>query len=151
MKIETQRLVDDRHVTLSTVHVNGRFYCFWLEPSGNPEYTNWPMRIPAGEYSVVARTHGGVFNRMHKKYGYTFVPEIEDVPGRTNILIHIGNTHADTKGCPLPGTEPRFPRHAPMWVARSHDAMLPLYRSLKVAYAARDNVTLIIRDEGDDL
>ena len=49
--------------------------------------------IPAGIYEcklVDSPTHGTVF-------------EITGVPGRTNVLIHPGNTEIDTKGCPLLG------------------------------------------------
>jgi hypothetical protein len=50
--------------------------------------------IPPGLY-LLRRT-------VYQKYGYeTF--EVTDVPGRTRILFHPGNTEEDTEGCILVG------------------------------------------------
>lgn len=52
-------------------------------------------RIPAGEY---------VFRRyLSPKRGIELF-KTEDVPGRTAIEIHVGNTTADTEGCILVGS-----------------------------------------------
>ena len=49
--------------------------------------------IPAGTYAC---------KRVDSpRFGDTF--EITDVPGRSHILFHRGNTEADTKGCVLVG------------------------------------------------
>lgn len=50
--------------------------------------------IPIGEYECIP--HYGI-----KYFG---VWEVTNVPGRTNILIHNGNTIDDTQGCILVGT-----------------------------------------------
>lgn len=52
-------------------------------------------RIPAGTYPA--------HRKLSPKRGYE-VFELENVPGRTNIEIHIGNTTADTEGCILLGS-----------------------------------------------
>lgn len=49
--------------------------------------------IPAGTYTV--KRH------VSPKFGNCF--RVEDVPGRSEILIHAGNTHVDTHGCILLG------------------------------------------------
>jgi hypothetical protein len=50
--------------------------------------------IPAGTYTV---------KRVNSpKFGLTF--EVTNVPARSNILFHSGNTHRDTLGCILIGT-----------------------------------------------
>lgn len=51
--------------------------------------------IPAGRY-LCRRVDSPHF-------GNTF--EITDVPGRTHVLLHKGNTLADTRGCVLVGEE----------------------------------------------
>ncbi len=51
--------------------------------------------IPAGSYLCRRRNT--------PQHGDTF--EVMDVPGRTAILIHSGNTEADTEGCILLGKE----------------------------------------------
>ena len=48
--------------------------------------------IPAGEYRLKMT--------VSPKYGTCY--KVIDVPGRTNILIHTGNTVDDTLGCILP-------------------------------------------------
>tara|TARA_R110001632_G_scaffold231703_1_gene370808 strand:+ start:23095 stop:23526 length:432 start_codon:yes stop_codon:yes gene_type:complete len=49
--------------------------------------------IPLGNYKVVARQSA----RYNKHY------HIQDVPGRSFVLIHIGNYYTQTKGCILVG------------------------------------------------
>lgn len=50
--------------------------------------------IPAGSYPLVL-TYSERFRAL--------LPEIRDIPGRTAIRIHAGNTSADTTGCVLVG------------------------------------------------
>jgi hypothetical protein len=52
-------------------------------------------RIPAGEYSA--------HRRLSPKRAIELF-ELDAVPGRSNIEIHVGNTTADTEGCILLGT-----------------------------------------------
>lgn len=54
--------------------------------------------IPAGTYEVVA--HGW---EKDSRVKFKQVWRLLDVPGRSGILIHAGNTHADTSGCILVG------------------------------------------------
>lgn len=61
--------------------------------------------IPPGRYlckKVKDRTTGGGM-----KIPLTF--EVTDVPGRTGILFHKGNTTADTRGCVLIGKYINYP------------------------------------------
>ena len=50
--------------------------------------------IPAGSYVCVLSDH--------PKHGTVY--EVANVPNRTAILIHVGNTAADTEGCVLTGS-----------------------------------------------
>lgn len=51
--------------------------------------------IPAGRYPLRRR-----WSNKHKQEVF----EVMNVPGRSNIEIHPGNTEEDTLGCILPGT-----------------------------------------------
>lgn len=81
--------------------VENRFECFTVE---RPWLNNRPSEscIPEGQYRlqlreslVVQRTSGG-----QHRYGW----EIANVPGRSLIMIHVGNTVADVEGCVAVGS-----------------------------------------------
>lgn len=60
--------------------------------------------IPAGTYEIDMNTVSPKFaDRFWAACYKGIVPWLKDVPGRTRILIHPGNTAADTDGCLLPG------------------------------------------------
>lgn len=88
--------------TLGTLYIVNdqdriQFKCWSLElpPRNNQKRIS---SIDAGSYKVV--------RRWSKKYGNHF--HIQDVDGRTLILIHPGNTYLDTQGCILVGNDLGF-------------------------------------------
>lgn len=59
--------------------------------------------IPTGRYRVYLRISPGMKEKEYAKpYGGKF-PVLIKVPGFSGIMIHPGNTPADTSGCILPG------------------------------------------------
>lgn len=90
--------------------------------------------IPAGVY-VLART-------IYYRHGYeTF--EVTDVPGRSRILIHPGNTEEDTDGCILVGM-----RRGMLWVPDEDDPAHPLVRKQAVV-ASREAFRRFMEDMKD--
>lgn len=73
---------------LGTLSINGLFECYTLEGA--------LVEIPAGWYPVTI-TKSERFGRM--------LPLIENVPGRSGIRIHPGNSTQDTEGCILLGLD----------------------------------------------
>lgn len=71
----------------SKIYVDGAFFCYGLE---NDSY-----KIPTGIYSAYGQTS--------PKFGTNKV--YLNVPNRTNILFHGGNSSEQTKGCILTGRE----------------------------------------------
>jgi len=63
----------------------------------DPGVDNLPeiSSIPAGRYPAFVRTDSSKGWRI----------ELRDVPNRSKVQLHIGNTAADTRGCLLPGME----------------------------------------------
>jgi len=92
MKVELFRMERKSGCTLGMLRVDGEIFCATLE---NSWLDNTPCEscIPVGCYMAerVSSPH----------FGNTF--EVVDVPGRTHILFHAGNTEEDTLGCILPG------------------------------------------------
>lgn len=79
--------------------------CYVCEDGARAIKVDGETRIPAGFYNLALRRVGG----MHAKYAARF-PEIHDgmiwlqnVPEFKWVYMHIGNSHADTAGCPLVG------------------------------------------------
>lgn len=96
------QIAETRNSTVSELRTaEGRFLCFVLEDGYRQvkEYGN--TRIPAGTYMIAKRETGGFYERYKKRFGHKFVPHILCVPRFSGILIHIGNTVKDTKGCLL--------------------------------------------------
>ena len=86
------RLEESNHGTIGVLRINTQVICCSLEP---PDRDNKPdiSCIPRGTYTA---------RRVNSpKYGNTF--EITQVPDRTHILFHPGNTVGDTRGCVLLG------------------------------------------------
>tara|TARA_R100001224_G_scaffold15250_1_gene7592 strand:- start:5984 stop:6490 length:507 start_codon:yes stop_codon:yes gene_type:complete len=82
--------------TIGNLYLNGELFCDTLE---NPWLDNQKniSCIPKGEYKVRLRT---ARESATRDYLHMLV---EDVPNRSYILFHIGNTAKDTQGCILVG------------------------------------------------
>jgi len=101
-KLILTEIHNTRNSTVSELRTEkGQFLCFVVEDGYRKikEYGN--TRIPPGTYMIHQRTHGGFYQRYRKRFGHKFVPHLLNVPRFTHILIHIGNTVKDTKGCLL--------------------------------------------------
>lgn len=90
----------NRHIftarsTSGQLFLNGAFECFTLEPVWIPQPTDVkPRAIPEGQYPVSIRW-SPKFQKL--------VPHVENVPGFSEIEIHIGNYPEDTEGCTIVG------------------------------------------------
>ena len=95
----------DELPTVGIVRINaGQPICFSLEDRKRLPGVKvaGDTRIPEGNYPLVWRETGSWAARF-RKYGFPGSLELRDVPGFTDILIHIGNDHEDTAGCLLLG------------------------------------------------
>ena len=90
--IELMRLEESWQGTIGVLKIDKEVFSFCLEPA---DRLNAPdiSCIPTGQYMC---------QRIKSpKFGETFA--ITDVPNRTNILFHAGNTKDDTLGCVILG------------------------------------------------
>lgn len=98
MKLKVERLWPKQSYTVGRLYVNGEFFCNTLEdvvrdlPKEQKVYAQ--TAIPPGTYKVVYN-YSPKFKRK--------LPRLLDVPYFEGILIHPGNTAADSAGCILVG------------------------------------------------
>lgn len=87
--IELIRL-ENKHASgnFGVLRINKEVYCVTLEPP-SMQNKSFVSAIPAGQYKCVKVDS--------PKYGKTY--EVKNVPDRSHILFHAGNTSKDTAGC----------------------------------------------------
>jgi hypothetical protein len=107
MEISVKRYHETKNFTISKVFIDGVQECYGLEDEHRDVKVMHETRIPAGKYEIKLRKFGG----HHIRYKEKFPTEhqgmlwLQDVPNFKDILIHIGNTDADTSGCLLLGEQ----------------------------------------------
>ena len=89
VKLKLHRDGQDAQCTWGSLFVDGAFFCHTLEPP--------PVRyrIPTGTYKVTG------YYPSKKFKGFRPLVHVKD--GHSGILIHEGNTAADTVGCIIVG------------------------------------------------
>lgn len=90
--------------TIGILYINGVYFCEVLENPVRPEKILGHTAIPAGTYRIDMNTVSPRFKGRAWAVEYNgIVPRLLAVPNYTGVLIHPGNTTADTTGCLLPG------------------------------------------------
>lgn len=104
MKILIERIWRKEDYTIGILYVNGVRLCNTLEDAVRSEKVYGKTAIPAGTYRVLMNTVSQKFQdrAWAKPYG-GLVPRLRNVPDFQGVLIHPGNTAADTDGCILVG------------------------------------------------
>lgn len=104
MKILVERKWRKEDYTIGILSVNGVRLCNTLEDAVRSEKVYGKTAIPAGTYRVLMNTVSPKFQdrAWAKPYG-GIVPRLRNVPDFQGVLIHPGNTAADTDGCILVG------------------------------------------------
>ena len=94
MRFVLKRISSLTDATLGVFLFEGEPICLSMENKWH-QNERYVSCIPSGTYKCSS----------YSSDKYPNVYEVKDVPGRTAILIHIGNTASDTQGCILPGSE----------------------------------------------
>lgn len=118
MILEVKRIFRGEFYTIGKLYVNGTYFCDtledtdrgldWLQTVQEIAKRKIPTRtaIPTGEYELD-------LNRVSPKYSKIAfyqrvcggcVPYLKKVKGYEGVLIHAGNSHEDTEGCILVGS-----------------------------------------------
>lgn len=92
MKLTVRRITEYQNATYGVLLIDGKPSFVTLEDAWK-DNAKQVSCIPTGTYKIV----------RHKspRFGKTY--KVLDVPDRSEILIHAGNTHEDTQGCILVG------------------------------------------------
>lgn len=147
MKLFVERLGLGRKSTLGRLYLNGEPVCWTLEDARRHMKVPGETCIPEGTYMVTMRTEGGFHQRYSKRFGvwHRGMLWLRDVPGFEYILIHCGNTRADTEGCLLVGETPQMSGGEEFTVQRSVPAYERLY-PLVVYAAERGELSITLMD-----
>ena len=92
MQLTLKRVSTNCDGTFGVLLIDTKPVCVTLEESWKDNLPNESC-IPAGVY-MCRRHHSPRFGTTYK---------VMDVPGRSDIIFHWGNTEANTKGCVLVG------------------------------------------------
>ena len=140
------QLVDETiDSTYSKLIFEDEFLGFVLEDGYRKEKEPGHTRIPAGTYRLAKRTRGTFYGRYRNKFGHQFVVELQNVPGFADILIHIGNSPKDTRGCLLINSKITFDNHNKTYIGEgSTDGYKKFYYFMVDAIKEYDNVYIKI-------
>lgn len=132
------QLIRDQYKPDSTVGrllVDGTFECFTLEDGIRTNKVHGRTAIPPGSYRVTVTPSP----RFKKD-----LPRLHDVPNFQGVLIHPGNTSADTEGCILVGTQWQKGAEA---IGQSRVAFGALFPKIKDALARNEAVEIEVVQE----
>lgn len=102
MELTLLRRIYTKDATTGELLIDGVHQCYTCEDFYPTPYVKTPGKtaIPEGRYQVTIEKSP----RFSAKAGKdVFLPRLHNVPGFSGVLIHSGNTAADTEGCVLVG------------------------------------------------
>lgn len=117
MEIKVKRIYNCDKYCIGKLYVDGQYQCDTLEDTDRGLDNNMSLAeikakkvyektaIPTGQYKINLNKVSPRFgnNSFYKAVCLGKLPYIENVPGYEGVLIHCGNTEADTAGCILVG------------------------------------------------
>lgn len=104
MKLVVERKWRKDDYTIGILYVNGVRLCNTLEDAVRSDKIYGKTAIPKGTYRVLMNVKSPKFDERPWTIPYGgIVPRLRNVPNFQGVLIHVGNTAADTDGCILVG------------------------------------------------
>lgn len=132
--VTISRLPQDPHSTPGKLSLDGVYFCRTLElPVLDGKLGS---AIPAGTYTIqmlpspkfVNQSTDPALPQQYRDFVSRYakaMPHIQDIPGRTLIMLHWGNDERDTAGCVIVGRVASID-----WVSGSQNAFEDLYPRL---------------------
>ena len=116
-----------------------------------PDLDNAPRKscIPTGDYPLRKKASGRFYKRYSKRYDHKYVCQICEVPGRSQVLLHIGNFCKDSHGCVLVGLRCRGEACEEKMLLASADGYKVWYELVDALFDrhGEDALTISIREE----
>lgn len=151
MELTVHRKYRKETYTIGKLYIDGEFFCDTLEDKDRglrqtddiarikavkvPSKTAIPLGTYKVSMDVISPKYSGV--AFYKSLCGGRVPRVMDVPGFDGILIHAGNTAADTSGCLLVGRNKAVGK-----VLESKATFTELYGRMKKAHDAGEEITI---------
>lgn len=132
-KLRLTRIKQKGSTTLGKLTIDGvNKSWFVLEPAGlDSEIEGSDRRIKAGTYQLLP----------YSSAKYPNVYELQNVPGRTFILIHAGNYHQDTLGCLMLGKQWGIVKDSHYYVDNSKYALKEIFAEISKFNGAIINIS----------
>lgn len=116
MKLTLKRIARKEGYTIGKLYIDDAYFCDTLEDKDRGLEQAMPLdmikrikvkgetAIPVGTYELSMRHISPKYSRK-KAFAFTggVMPRLLNVPGYEGVLIHSGNTAADSEGCILVG------------------------------------------------
>ena len=116
MELTLKRIAKKATYTIGHLYIDGQYFCDTIEDRDRGLNNQMPLSeikakkvygetaIPTGTYGLTMKV---VSPKYSKKKSFAFtggrMPRLLNVPGYEGVLIHSGNTAADSEGCILVG------------------------------------------------
>lgn len=155
MKILVDRKWKKEGYTIGKLYIDNMAFCDTLEDTDRGLDSSMSLEkikvlkkaaitaIPTGTYKVRMDVVSNKYNGKDwymKNCNGSRIPRLENVPGYAGILIHPGNTAAETEGCILVGKN-----KAKGKVLESKETFLQLYNKMYAAYKKGENIEITIK------
>ncbi|MCU1285944.1 MAG: hypothetical protein JWO13_2294 [Acidobacteriales bacterium] len=133
MELHVLREASTAKSTIGELTINGVHECWTLEDVERHQKIFGQTAIPCGRFKL-AMHDSPHFKRI--------VPMLLAVPNFLYVLMHWGNTAADTEGCLLVGRT-----KSADFIGQSKSAFLALFAKIEAAMAAGEEVWITIEDK----
>lgn len=155
MNILVNRIAKRSSYTIGKLYINGEYFCDTCEDTdrGLTQYMSLSeikrkkiysrTAIPTGTYDITMNVVSPRFSTRDiykKNCNGGKLPRLLNVPGFDGVLIHIGNTAADSNGCLLVGKNSQVGK-----VLNSTNTFLALYKKLSEANLRGEKITITIK------
>lgn len=153
MELRLERRWPKATYTVGRLYADGDYFCNTLEDTDRglsdamkaSEIESLKVygetAIPRGRYEVSLRTPSPKYSQIpwYRELTGGYMPRLLCVKGFEGVLIHPGNTAADTLGCILVGQNTAVGR-----LTQSRDTFAALYRMMKAAAGRGERIFITI-------